>query len=222
MRVRSDAAYSPSRLWIGNELPTTVAAPILRRLHHHLRRRSWRESAPTPLPTPAASMPPKLSPHIAAFGSTLVAVFQMGRFFNGGASNIGYADLDRWRRFVDERHAARHHDFCRVEPTRPSAIRRSPTIAPHATWLIASLAILNTNDAVVVSRSPDGLTWSGPSPSATRPMPTRTGSPATTPSQPVLRTLLRRMGRSQQQRPHLDEHLDRRWTDLECSREHRR
>src|SRR5215469_3816730 len=33
----------------------------------------------------------EVEPHIAAFGSTLVSVFQVGRIFGGGSADIGFA-----------------------------------------------------------------------------------------------------------------------------------
>ncbi len=102
----------------------------------------------------------EVEPSVASFGSTLVAVFQMGRFFNGGASNIGYA--------ISTNGGASWTNGTlpgiTVFAGGPYVGASDPAVAydrAHSVWLIASLAILN-NDTVVVSRSADGLNWSGP------------------------------------------------------------
>jgi hypothetical protein len=101
-------------------------------------------------------------PDNLAWGSTIVAAFQVGRFRDGGAVNNGWAtsrDGGRtWR-----------------SGTLPMLTRATggpwdrasdPVVAydsVHRVWLIASLA-LRAGDAaaVVVSRSADGITWSAP------------------------------------------------------------
>ncbi len=102
----------------------------------------------------------EVEPSLAASGTTLVAVFQMGRFFNGGASNIGYAtSIDGGASWTS---GTLPGTTVFVGGTYRAI--SDPAVAydhAHATWLVASLAILNT-DTVVVSRSADGLTWSGP------------------------------------------------------------
>lgn len=102
----------------------------------------------------------EVEPFLAASGSTSVAVFQMGRFMNGGASNIGYAaSLDGGGSWTS---GTLPGTTTFVGGTY-NAIS-DPVVAydrAHASWLIASLAISNT-DTVVVSRSADGLSWGGP------------------------------------------------------------
>jgi hypothetical protein len=103
-------------------------------------------------------------PDSFAWGNTIVAAFQSGRFRDGGAVNTGWAtsrDGGRtWRSGVLP-------NLTRASvPAGPWDRASDPVVAydaVHATWLIASLA-LRPGDAaaVVVSRSPDGLTWSAP------------------------------------------------------------
>jgi len=102
----------------------------------------------------------EVEPSIAAFGSTLVSVFQLGRFFDGGASDIGFAtSIDNgvsWQTGV--------LSGITVFAGGTYNAVSDPSVAydrAHATWLIASLATLNS-DMVLVSRSQDGLNWSGP------------------------------------------------------------
>ena len=103
-------------------------------------------------------------PDTYAWGATVVAAFQVGRFQDGGAVNTGWAtsrDGGRtWRsgRLPSLTRAAR--------PAGPWERASDPVVAYdafHGTWLIASLALNRGNAAaVVVSRSSDGLTWSAP------------------------------------------------------------
>jgi hypothetical protein len=102
----------------------------------------------------------EVEPQIAATGSTLVAAFQMGRFFDGGASDIGFA-ISRdggasWQNGM--------LNGVTVYAGGTYNAASDPAVAydrAHSTWLIVSLAILNTS-TVVVSRSADGTSWSGP------------------------------------------------------------
>ena len=103
----------------------------------------------------------EVEPSIGAFGSTLVTVFQMGRFFNGGASDIGFATSSdggvSW--------TAGTLSGTTIYAGGTYAAISDPTVVydgAHSTWLIASLAVLSNSDAVVVNRSSDGLTWGAP------------------------------------------------------------
>src|SRR6266487_5011280 len=44
-----------------------------------------------PYTNPTSNHKTEVEPDTFAFGNTIVATFQVGRFFNGGASNIGWA-----------------------------------------------------------------------------------------------------------------------------------
>ena len=93
----------------------------------------------------------EVEPSIAASGSTLVSVFQMGRFFNGGASNIGFAtSTDGGASWTSGSLPG-----TTIFASGTYAAISDPAVAydrAHATWLISSLAVLSSNDAVVVSR----------------------------------------------------------------------
>ena len=103
-------------------------------------------------------------PDSFAWGNTVVAAFQSGRFRDGGAVNTGWAtsrDGGRtWRSGVLPSLTPAS------VPAGPWDRASDPVVAydsVHGTWLIASLALRPGNAAaVVVSRSPDGLTWSAP------------------------------------------------------------
>ena len=103
----------------------------------------------------------EVEPSIAGFGSTLVAAFQMGRFFDGGASGIGFA--------TSNDNGANWQDGLLPGMTVfAGGIYNGvsdPSVAydqAHGTWLIGSLAIFGTTDRAVVSRSQDGLNWNDP------------------------------------------------------------
>jgi hypothetical protein len=103
-------------------------------------------------------------PDTFAWGNTVVAAFQSGRFRDGGAVNTGWAtsrDGGRtWRSGVLPSLTEAS------VPAGPWERASDPVVAydaVHGTWLIASLALRPANAAaVVVSRSPDGISWSAP------------------------------------------------------------
>src|SRR5258708_321102 len=107
----------------------------------------------------------EVEPDTLSSGSTFVSVFQVGRFFNGVASNIG---------FTTPTNGGNHftHGFlsyCPVFAT-PSVIyprASGPSVSfdvKHGVWLISWLGILSPSGPVdvLVSRSTDGLSWSSP------------------------------------------------------------
>jgi hypothetical protein len=103
-------------------------------------------------------------PDSLAWGNTIVAAFQSGRFRDGGAVNTGWAtsrDGGRTWRF-----GVLPSLTTAASPPGPWARASDPVVAfdaVHQTWLIASLALQpGVSAAVVVSRSLNGLTWSPP------------------------------------------------------------
>jgi len=104
-----------------------------------------------------------VEPAAAAAGATVVAAYQVGRFANGGASNIGFAvsrDSGRtWTRGL--------LPSVTVEsvPPGPEHAASDPTVAydaAHNVWLIASLTLEQGGTRVMVARSTDGDHWSAP------------------------------------------------------------
>jgi len=110
----------------------------------------------------------ELEPDTFAFGSTIVSTFQVGRFFSGGASNIGFATSTNGGASWTAGSLPGSTTFA----TPPGIYARAsdPTVAfdaRHNAWLISYLGLWpNGNTAevdVLVSRSIDGgLTWSNP------------------------------------------------------------
>lgn len=111
----------------------------------------------------------EVEPDNYASGSTIVNVFQVGRFANGGASNNG------WATSTDNGKTWQHGFFpgTTVYATPKGIYARisDPAVVYDAkdnTWLASGLAILNEGGspigaAVLVNRSTDGgLTWSNP------------------------------------------------------------
>ncbi len=107
----------------------------------------------------------QVEPDTISFGSTIVSAFQSGRFFDGGASDIGWAtSTDGGRNWA--------HGFLpgitKYQGGGPYDRASDPSVAydrRHNVWLISSLALLESPDpaGVVVSRSSDGgLTWGSP------------------------------------------------------------
>src|SRR5947199_715065 len=109
----------------------------------------------------------EVEPDSFAFGSTLVAAFQVGRFSDGGASNIGWAtstnDGASWANGVLPGVTV----FDGGSYSRAS----DPSVgydAQHDVWLVASLALLQSGSgidgaAVLVNRSTNGgLAWDNP------------------------------------------------------------
>ena len=105
----------------------------------------------------------QVEPDIYSFGSTIVAAFQTGRFYDGGGSNIGWAtSSDKGNSWT--------HGFLpgtTIFATPPGIYTRDsdPVVAydaAHSTWLISSLAVNSTaiGAAVLVNQSTDGgHTW---------------------------------------------------------------
>jgi hypothetical protein len=110
----------------------------------------------------------EVEPDTFAFGTTLVSAFQEGRFFDGGASDIGFTtSIEGGRTFV-------HGNLPITVFSGGSYDRASDASvafdAKHHVWLISSLGIRTTGTPpaitvadVIVNRSTDGgLTWSKP------------------------------------------------------------
>jgi hypothetical protein len=106
----------------------------------------------------------EVEPDTFASGSTVVSAFQVGRFFDGGASNIGWARSgdggSSWTNgFLPGITTFAGGTFARVS---------DPSVAfdaAHNTWLIVSLPLpgAGTGAAVVASRSTNGgTTWGNP------------------------------------------------------------
>jgi hypothetical protein len=96
----------------------------------------------------------EVEPDSFAFGRTVVAVFQVGRIFDGGARNIGFAV---------SRNSGRTWKRGFLHGLVPRA--SDPAIAydrRHHVWLAVSLVFGSGGSSVAVSRSTDAVHWSRP------------------------------------------------------------
>lgn len=119
---------------------------------------------------PSSQHETAVEPDDAAWGSTVVAAYQLGRFADGASSNIGFATSANggrsWRRGV--------LPGVTVESTPAGTQARAsdPTVAYdalHGVWLIGTLTLEPGSSHVLVARSSDGLQWTAPVVAATGP-----------------------------------------------------
>ena len=112
---------------------------------------------------PEAQHQTEVEPDSAAWGSTIVATFQVGRFTGGGALATGYATSrdagTTWRPGILP--ALSTHS----RPAGPFEVVSDPSVAydaAHGVWLISSLVAPERGAAIAISRSNDGVTWNAP------------------------------------------------------------
>jgi hypothetical protein len=120
-----------------------------------------RQLARDPFRNPEAQHETQVEPDSFAFGSTVVAAYQTGRFEDGGADATGFStsrDGGRtWR--------SGQLPGVTVSTNPPGTFDRAsdPSVAydaQHGVWLVTSLVLtLPQASGIVVSRSRDGLAW---------------------------------------------------------------
>jgi hypothetical protein len=121
-----------------------------------------------PFTNPTSQHATEVEPDTFSAGATIVSAFQVGRFFDGGASDIGFAtSTDSGASWTNGVLPA----ITKFQGGGPFDRVSDPAVAfdaAHAVWLISSLPLLETSSgplgaAVVVSRSTDGgLSWGAP------------------------------------------------------------
>lgn len=105
----------------------------------------------------------QVEPDSFAFGSTIVTTFQSGRFFDGGASNIGFSTSTNQGRTWKAGFLPGLTQFSALPGLYPRA--SDPAVAydaAHGVWLIASLAFSPGAEAMLISRSANGRAWDLP------------------------------------------------------------
>src|SRR5256714_4649724 len=123
-----------------------------------------------PYTNPTSQHATEVEPDTLASGSTFVSAFQVGRFFSGGASDIGFATSTNGGKAFTSGFLPGTTPF-----STPAGIYgrvSDPSVAfdaRHKVWIISYLGLFpkgNTSEVdVLVSRSTDGgLTWSNPFP----------------------------------------------------------
>ncbi len=119
-----------------------------------------------PYTNPTSNHKTQVEPDTFAFGNTIVATFQSGRFFDGGGSNIGWATStnagETWT------HGFLPSSTVYATPKGPYARASDASVAydaNHKVWIISWLGIVTPSGPVdvLVSRSTNGgLTWGKP------------------------------------------------------------
>jgi BNR repeat-like domain/RTX calcium-binding nonapeptide repeat (4 copies) len=112
-----------------------------------------------------------VEPDSAAFGSTVVAVFQVGRREAGASSNIGTAVSTNggrtWQRsFLPG-------TTVNATPAGPENGASDPSVAydaVHGVWLVSVLTIERSFSHLYIARSTDGRSWSPPIDAAAGPV----------------------------------------------------
>lgn len=114
-----------------------------------------------PYTTADAQHETEVEPDSFTFGRTTVATFQVGRRFDGAASNVGYAVTRNggttWSSGLLPGLTAASR------PAGPNQRASDPVVAydaAHATWLISTLALDGQTTRLAINRSADGSTWS--------------------------------------------------------------
>jgi hypothetical protein len=105
----------------------------------------------------------ELEPDTFAWGSTIVGVFQTGRYTDGGSDDIGWATST-------DSGATWQHGFmpgitAESNPAGPYQRVSDPSVAydpKHKVWLGFSLTVDNVNTAIVNRSTDGGLTWKNP------------------------------------------------------------
>lgn len=120
-----------------------------------------------PFANPSSQHATQVEPDAFAFGSTIVATFQSGRFFQAGSSDIGFATSHDGGVTWTTGELPGTTSFS--QPSGSFDSISDPSIAydaAHGVWLIASLPIIFNpavaTPAALVSRSSDGLAWGPP------------------------------------------------------------
>jgi hypothetical protein len=113
-----------------------------------------------PFTNPTSQHATELEPDTFAAGGTVVATFQVGRFFNGGASDIGFVRSGNGGKTWGSPGFLPGLTFNSGASTSPYERVSDPSVAydaVHKTWLISSIPLLPSRSVptVFVSRSTD-------------------------------------------------------------------
>src|SRR4051812_20040451 len=114
-----------------------------------------------PFTNPSSQHATEVEPDTFAFGSRVVAAYQVGRFFDGGSTDIGYARSTDGGATWGVSSFLPGLTITAGDPTSPYERVSDPSVAydpKHNVWLISSIPILPNGivPTVFVSRSTDG------------------------------------------------------------------
>jgi hypothetical protein len=122
-----------------------------------------REISTDPYRNPQSQHASEVEPDTAAWGSTVVAVFQVGRIADGGAASIGWATSRNGGKTWTHGFLPGVTPFSR--PAGPWPRATDPSVAydaVHGVWLVVSLTFGGADSALLISRSTDGIHWGQP------------------------------------------------------------
>ncbi|HZQ66882.1 MAG TPA: sialidase family protein [Terriglobales bacterium] len=103
----------------------------------------------------------EVEPDTFAFGSTIVTAFQVGRIFNGGSSDIGFATSTNGGTTWTHGYLPGITTFYKGGTFTAASDPSVAYDAKHGLWMVSSLGLAAQN-VVLVSTSHDGLTWNNP------------------------------------------------------------
>jgi hypothetical protein len=113
----------------------------------------------------------EVEPDTFANGSTVVAAYQVGRIYDGGACAIGFATSTNNGATWTSGLLPGITKYAGAGPNDRATDASVAYDARHGVWLVSSLTLLEAGgvhgNAVVTSRSTDGLSWSTPFTTAT-------------------------------------------------------
>ena len=114
----------------------------------------------------------EVEPDTYSNGSTIVATFQVGRIYDGGACAIGFAtSTNNGANWTTNGLLPGITKWTGNGPNDRATDASVTYDAKHGVWLISSLTLIEAGgvhgNSVVTSRSADGLTWSSPFTTAT-------------------------------------------------------
>jgi hypothetical protein len=154
----ADGAIDTVRCGNGSDIVTADLEDVLSNCEVVSRRLSR-----DPYRRTGAQHQTEVEPDSFAHGKTIVTAFQVGRYTGGGAANIGYATSHdagaTWTNGLLPRLS--------IFSVPAGSLDRvsDPVVAydrVHRTWLIAAVGAAGQATELTISRSRDGITWSGP------------------------------------------------------------
>jgi len=104
----------------------------------------------------------EVEPDTYSFGSTFVTVFQVGRIFGGGSSDIGFATYANNGTVKASGFLPGITQFYQNGPYEAASDPAVSYDAAHGKWMVASLGLGSFNNAVLASSSNDGIHWNNP------------------------------------------------------------
>ena len=154
--IEYDGARDSARCGTGTDVVNADLLDAVARDCELVGRRLSRD----PYTNPDSQHETEVEPDSFTFGPTTVATFQVGRRFDGAATNIGYAvTKDNARTWTS---GLLPGLTIASVPAGPNSRASDPVVAyaaAHAVWLISTLALDGRTTRLAISRSTDGSRW---------------------------------------------------------------